>query len=157
MAHGFESILNEAMAELEKQRASLTRLHAGMEEVTGSARSKRRQVSVSVDARGDITELKFHGTAYRSLSPAELADIIVETIREAKQSAQSTLAESLRDVLPADAEVAEIVSGRYDWGTAFGDALTLPQPLVDLISGLGSPLFDEPAPRSTVDQKAPAS
>src|SRR3954464_11285812 len=111
MMPGFQSILNDAMAELDRHRESASRLHEGMEEVTGSARSKRRQVSVSVDARGDITELKFHGTAYRSLSPAELADIIVETIREAKQSAQATLAESLRDVLPADAEVAEIVSG----------------------------------------------
>ena len=67
MGPGIDAMLNEAMAELEKQRVNLNQLHHSLEDVTGSAYSKRRQVSVSVDARGDITELKFHGRGYRSL------------------------------------------------------------------------------------------
>src|SRR4051794_6949125 len=110
----FDSILNEAMAELERQRVNLGRLHRGLEEVTGAAFSKRRQVSVTVDARGDITELTFHGRGYRNLSPAELADTIVDTIRQARQAAQTTMLESLRDTLPEGADVADIATGHYD-------------------------------------------
>jgi YbaB/EbfC DNA-binding family len=146
MGPGFDSILNETMAELERQRNHLTQLHHSLSEVNGSALSKRRQVSVTVDARGDITELKFHGLAYRKLSPAELADIIVDTIRQAQQTARTTVLESLGDSLPADAEVADIVSGHYDWSAALEEALTLPQSLIDLISS-GPSSRDEPSDR----------
>jgi YbaB/EbfC DNA-binding family len=144
MGPGFDSILNEAMAELEKQRGHLTQLHHNMGEVTGSAQSKRRQVSVSVDARGDITELKFHGLGYRRLPPAELADIIVETIGQAQQTARTAMLESLHDNLPEGADVADIVSGQYDWGKALEDELTLPKSLLDLLGGLSSILPDAP-------------
>ena len=149
MGPGFESILNEAMAELDKQRTNLNRLHGSMEEVTGSARSKRRQISVTVDARGDITEFKFHGTGYRNLSPAELADLIVQTIRQAREAAQGTLAESLHDSLPAGVSSADLAAGRVDWASAFSDALTLPQPLMDLIGGFEASIFEQARSVST--------
>lgn len=158
MMPGFQSILNDAMAELDRHRESASRLHEGMKEVTGSARSKRRQVSVTVDARGDITELKFHGTGYRALSPAELADTILDTIRLAREAAQSTLWESLHDTLPAGADVADLVSGRYDWNAAIGEAMTLPKPLMDLLGGFDASLFPPGAegPAERRHQSGPA-
>ncbi len=144
MGPGFESVLNEAMAELARQREGLTRLHHGMEETTGSAYSSRRQVSVTVDGRGEITELTFHGRAYRSLPPAELANMIVDTIRRARESARATMLESVHETLPKGADAG----GRYDWTAALDDAITLPQSLVDLLGGLSISLPAAPEPRA---------
>ncbi|WP_238019665.1 YbaB/EbfC family nucleoid-associated protein [Dactylosporangium sp. AC04546] len=158
-------MLNEVMAEIGKQKASLSQLHDSIQEVTGSARSARRQVSVTVDARGDITGLTFHGNSYRNLAPAELADIIVTTIRQAQQSARTAVLESVSDSLPEGADVADIVSGRFDWGAAVTDAVTLPQSVVDLLGSMeaslghrrGSGAAGPPATHDDTDAAPPAA
>ncbi len=150
MTSGFESAINDAMAELEKQRTDLARLSQGFNEITGDATSKRRQVSAIVDASGDIVELKFHGTGYRNLPPAELAGIIVDTIRTARAAAQERLWEELGDVLPEGAEWAEAIS-EADWSKSIDESLTLPQPLMDLLPGPQKDFFGQIFGRPTQD------
>jgi DNA-binding protein YbaB len=133
MTSGFESTLNEVMADIEKQRNALVTLQQGLNEVTGEARSARRQVSVTVDARGEIVELKFHGQGYRNLPPAELANIIVATIRDARAAAQASLWESIGDTIPGAAKMADLGAEDFDWSASLGEAMTLPQPLMDLL------------------------
>jgi DNA-binding protein YbaB len=156
MTSAFEPVLNEMMAEIQKQRDELMRLQREMPEISGSARSKRRQVSATVDARGEVVELQFHGTGYRSLAPAELANIIVETIREARAEAQQHLWEVVGHSFPDGMGFAELADGTYDWT----DPLSLPKPLLDLLHSpptpwgsvdafeetLGSLLFDDTDP-----------
>jgi hypothetical protein len=139
---GFESAISEAMAELDKQRAELVRLSQGFGEITGDARSKRRQVSVTVDASGEVTHLAFHGTGYRNLPPAELAGIIVDTIRTARAAAHERLWEELGDVLPGGGEMAQAVSGNLDLAKNLGESLTLPQSIMDMLSSPQLDLFD---------------
>jgi len=143
MTSAFESAINEIMAEMDKQRNDLVRLSRGIDEFTGDARSKRRQVSATVDARGEIVELKFHGTSYRSLPPTELANVIVDTIREAKAAAQAHMWDELGDVLPHGADMADVVSGKHDWSGSLEDALTLPQSLMDLLKKPPADLLSE--------------
>lgn len=129
MNAAFESMLNDMLAEIQKQRESLIRLQQGAPEISGSARSKRRQVSAVVDARGDLVELKFHGMGYRSLAPAELATIIVDTVCEARAEAQRQLWDIVGENFPDETQFAEIVNADYDWT----ESLSLPKPLLDLI------------------------
>jgi hypothetical protein len=150
MTSGFESAINEAMAELEKQRGELVRLSQGFNEITGEARSKRRQVSATVDARGDVVGLTFHGTGYRNLPPAELASVIVDTIRTARAAAQDRLWEELGDVMPEGAEWAEGMS-ETDWSKSIGESLALPQSLMDLLPGPQKDLFGQVFGRPSED------
>jgi DNA-binding protein YbaB len=129
MTSAFESIISQVMADLEKQREELTRLQREMPEINGSAKSKRRQVSATVDARGDVVNLKFHGTGYRSLAPAELANVIIETIRDARAEAQKQLWDVVGDAFPEGMEFADLTTGNYDWS----DTLALPKPLLDML------------------------
>jgi hypothetical protein len=143
MTSAFEPILNEVMAEIQKQREELMRLHREMPEISGSARSKRRQVSVTVDARGDVVELTFHGTGYRSLAPNELSAVIVDTIREAKANASRQLWDAVGDIFPDAADLADLMSGDVDWT----DALSPPKPLLDLLK--------PPAPAARAPEDVP--
>lgn len=132
MKEEYEAAFNEAVAEFEEQRDSFLQMQEDFDQITGSARSKRRQVSVTVDANGDIIELKFHGQGYRNLPPAELADIIVQTFREARREAQAQVSESVSDLLPPGVELEDLTN--IDWAEAFSGAMTLPEPLLDLLS-----------------------
>jgi DNA-binding protein YbaB len=133
MTSAFESAIGDAMAELEKQRDSLAHLTEELGQISATARSKRRQVSVTVDARGEITELIFHGQGYKNLPPADLARLIVETIQDAKQAAQEQVWDSFGDSMPEGLEFAKATAGVEQWTDALA-AMRLPQPLMDLLS-----------------------
>jgi hypothetical protein len=122
-------MLNDMLAEIQKQREELIRLQRGVPDISGSARSKRRQVSATVDASGALVDLKFHGVAYRSLAPTELANIIVETIRNARTEAQRQLWDVVGESFPGGTGIADLISGDYDWT----ESLSLPKPLLDLL------------------------
>lgn len=142
MASGFESVINEMMAELAQQRESMTRLQQSIASVTGSATAPKRQLSVEVDSQGAITELKFLNQAYRSMSGAELASLIVETIREAQRDARTRLAEQVGSVGMAGAEIDDVLNGEIDWGTAFTDAMSVPKSFLDLLQRPPTDLLD---------------
>jgi DNA-binding protein YbaB len=133
MTSAFESAIGDAMAELEKQRDSLAHLTEELGQISATARSKRRQVSVTVDGRGEITELIFHGQGYKSLPPADLARVIVETIQDAKRAAHEQLWESCGDAMPEGLEFAKAAAGVEQWTDALAQ-MRLPQPLMDLLS-----------------------
>jgi hypothetical protein len=138
----FESAIGDLTAEINKQRDDLIRVHNSLDGVIGTARSKRRQVSAKVDGRGEIVELKLHGESYRTMAANELAKLIVETIQQAKRSAQEQMWGSLADTLPEGVAVAEVVNGTYDWSEVLGEAASLPQPLLDLLKEPGQSMFE---------------
>lgn len=140
---GFEAAINEMLAELGRQRESLTRLQQGMTSVTGTAVSPRRQVSVVVDAQGEILELKFLNQSYRSMPGTELASLIVATIREAQRDARARMVEEVGSIGVAGADVSDFAEGNVDWATAFTDALSVPQPFLDLLQRPPTDLLDD--------------
>ncbi|GAB2931156.1 hypothetical protein GCM10027280_18470 [Micromonospora polyrhachis] len=142
MASGFEAAINEMLAELERQRESMTRMQQGLAAVTGSATAPKRQLSVVVDAHGEITELKFLNQSYRSMSATELANLIVTTIQEARRDARVRLAEQVGGVGVDGADLHDLVDGQVDWGRAFSDALTVPQPFLDMLQRPPTDLLD---------------
>lgn len=63
-------------------------------EISGSATAPRRAVKVTANAAGAITGVEFPSTAYRWMLPAELADVLVATIKEAQHAALTAVAET---------------------------------------------------------------
>ncbi len=155
MTSGFESAFERVLADIEKKREDLERIQRSLNESTGSARSARRQVSATVDARGEITALKFHGQGYRSLPPAELADIIVSTIREARVAARTQMWESVQDLAPNGAQISELINGDHEWSAQVGEVFSLPQPLMDLLKAPPD-IFSRPATVNENTDRRPA-
>jgi DNA-binding protein YbaB len=134
MTSAFESAMSEAMAELEKQRNELVRLQQHFNEHKTSARSKRRQISVTVDARGHLTDLKFHGQGYKTMAASDLAKLIVDTVSEARQAAEAQMWEAAGESLPEGVDLARAAAGKQDWSGLLDEAMTLPKPIMDLLS-----------------------
>lgn len=92
--------LNDAIAEL---RAEQTRIQAAaehMSSITGSAVSKDRAVTATVDSRGRLVDLKLAGARYRRLAPAELAAVIVTTVQAAQDDASRGAVTALSGLMP---------------------------------------------------------
>jgi DNA-binding protein YbaB len=155
MSSGFDAMINSMLAELDKQREEMTRLQAAIASVTATATAPKRQVSVTVDARGEVTELKFLNQSYRSMSPAELAAVIVATIRDAQQQVRAALAEQTGGIGPAGATPADLADGTADWHTAFGEIFSMPESLVEALSKRPTDLLDgvdTDNPQSVLDE-----
>jgi DNA-binding protein YbaB len=143
MTSAFEAAISEAMAEVKKQRANLARVHEALDDSTVTVRSKRRQLSATVDGRGELVALKFHGDSYRTMAAADLATLVVDTVRLAKQEAQARLWESIADAVPGGADLVDAVSG-YDWSRGLDEATVVPEPLVELLNRSAENIFGEP-------------
>ncbi|NMO55375.1 YbaB/EbfC family DNA-binding protein [Actinoplanes sp. TBRC 11911] len=108
--------IEQAYAEFEKKKEAI----AGFENAIGTAHttvtSKNRELNVTVDGRGDLTEIKFPTNAYRSMAPAELANLLVDTVRSAREKARAEAANMLESLLPARAPILSMLNnpGGFD-------------------------------------------
>src|SRR6266480_4576727 len=114
MTSGFDEAMSDVFARLDKRREDLVRVHQSLDEVTSTVRSRKRQVSATVDARGELVDLKFHGQSYKSMEPGDLAKLILETIAQARDEAKAQLWASLAEADPDGAEFAKAAS-TVDW------------------------------------------
>jgi DNA-binding protein YbaB len=108
--------IEQAYAEFEKKKETI----AGFENAMGSAQTtvtaKNRALTVTVDGRGDLIEIKFPTNAYRSMAPAELASLLVDTARAAREQARAETASMFESLLPARAPILGMLNnpGGFD-------------------------------------------
>jgi DNA-binding protein YbaB len=127
-----------AMEEIRQHQRKLTELRDELRDVSVSSRSKDRMLSVTLGPGGELTEIKFHHD-YRSMAPAQLSAVLVETINAARRE----LTEKVRTSFgPARL-----------FGTRLRDSLSGGQGLdgmVDMVKGL---LDEYESSESTPDEK----
>jgi DNA-binding protein YbaB len=80
-----------ALAAMEAEQRKLRDMEQKIAEETTTVRSKDRSLSMTFDGRGELTGLKFHDTAYRSMAPAQLANTIVETLNTGRAQCMEKL------------------------------------------------------------------
>jgi len=107
---GLEQIMNE-FAESKK---TITDLHRSTVAETVTATSKNRAISVTVDGRGEVVGMKFHNRAYRTMAPAQLAALLIETISEARHAHQEAVGQALAAILPASVPVMDLLRSDFD-------------------------------------------
>ena len=100
-----------------------------MATLTGSATSKDRMVTATVDGRGRLVDLDLAGTRYRRLAPAELTARIVETVRAAQEDAAHATATMLTGLLPDGLGMP--VDGEFDLEAMFDAAVTAARATAD--------------------------
>jgi hypothetical protein len=117
---GFD--LEHAIADLRAEQARIQAATDHMTTLTGSATSKDRMVTATVDSRGRLTDLKLAGTRYRQLAPNELTTRIVDTVRAAQEDAARAAAGALGDLLPDGLGMP--ADGEFDIEAMFEAAVT---------------------------------
>jgi DNA-binding protein YbaB len=100
MSDADEFDLEHAMADLRAEQARIMAATDQLTKLTGSATSKDRVISATVDGQGRLLELKLTGTNYRRLAPAELTTRIADTVRAAQDDAARASASALAGLLP---------------------------------------------------------
>ncbi len=131
--------LEAALAELRAGTARIREASDRMHAVTGTATTKDRMVSATVDSQGKLVDLTLKGTRYRQMAPAELTARIVETVREAQEQAARDSAEMLSGLLPPGLGMP--VGGDFDLDEMFEAA----------VSAAELPIFDRKTAGSEED------
>ena len=110
----FQALLDEVQSQLDEALERADQAQEALTAVSGTATSKDHLVSAMVDARGAVTELKFHTTRYRTMAPSELSAVLLDTIGKAQQEASAHLEEVLGPIGPEDLEIGDVTSGRAE-------------------------------------------
>lgn len=120
-----------ALSSLDREHRKLTEVTNMINETSTSVRSKDRSVSMDFDGRGEITAITFHGSKYRSMAPAELSHLLLETIREGRAQCLQKMADAMgEDFLP---------------GISFADLTTGKMGAEDIFQKLVSPFLGDEA------------
>jgi len=134
----FNERIESLFEEYQRQRNSLTELQQRMREISASATSPRREVTVTVGQNGVITDIRFPTGAYKRLTPADLTAVIMETYAEAKEQVMEQATAILAPMVPDGMDAAALVRG-----TAGTDAFLPAEPRmatsVREILGMGRP------------------
>ncbi len=90
--------VEQAMARLKDHRARMEEVRAELRQATASVMSKDRMVTAKVGPQGQVVSLTFHTTAYRTMAPAQLADVLTEVLNEARARVGEQVTEAMRSV-----------------------------------------------------------
>jgi DNA-binding protein YbaB len=117
-----------AMAMLENESRKLAELGRHWEEASTTVRAKDHSLEMTFDGRGELVDLVFNSSKYRAMPPAQLAQVIIETLRAGRVAAQQKMTElmGVPDIPGLDLE-----------GLATGQVR--PE---ELLSSLMGPMFD---------------
>jgi DNA-binding protein YbaB len=115
--------VEQAMAEFEQQKAAVTEFERDISAARTTVTPKSRAVSVTVDGRGDLAELRFPTRAYRTMAPAELAGLLIDTIRDAQKEARDKAAQMFHSLMPAGSPVLDMLSGPVDFDATMSEIL----------------------------------
>jgi DNA-binding protein YbaB len=117
--------MESALAELRAQQEKIRDFSVAMAARTTAVTSKNRMVSATVDSGGKLVELAFKGNRYRSLPPAELSALVVETVTKAQETASKESMAAAADLIPAGFGFPGLAGGDVDLEGMFDAAVRL--------------------------------
>jgi DNA-binding protein YbaB len=95
--------LQTMQQELDRARDLADDIRERGERAEHKASPKNKMLTVTVGGRGEVRDISFRGNAYRSLAPAELGKLLVETIEEARAQAYSQAMAAIAEISPTSA------------------------------------------------------
>ncbi|MEV7320191.1 YbaB/EbfC family nucleoid-associated protein [Streptomyces sp. NPDC093970] len=104
------------------RRAEAEQLQKRVRETTASVVAPRQVVKVTVGSRGELTAVEFPTGAYRRLTPAELAEVLMTSVREAQEKVADEVSELLAPHLPAELNVRGVLRGEANATSGLPDA-----------------------------------
>jgi len=119
--NSMEERLAAALAEFEETRAKLGEAAAAAARLSATVMAKDRSVEATVGAQGELTNLRFPTSRYRTMAPAELANALMSTIGAARAQVTSQLVDLYQPFGPIPGMNPEAAGGfaELDWGDLF--------------------------------------
>jgi hypothetical protein len=104
----------DAYTILEAEKRKLAEMDRIMAEEKTTVHAKDKSLSLTFDGRGELTGMAFRSDKYRSLPPAQLAHLIVQTYQDGRTEAMAKLGAingPAADLLPG-VDFSDLASGR---------------------------------------------
>ncbi|MET7685127.1 YbaB/EbfC family nucleoid-associated protein [Streptomyces sp. NPDC005423] len=117
-----EERLAKAMQALESTRAAVADAERRLREASVTVTSKDRSVEVTVGAQGDVRNLRFHDGTYRSMAPAQLSAVLLETIGQARARMARQVTDTYRPISESVPRLPGMPGAEIDWELLFGSA-----------------------------------
>ncbi|ALO99331.1 hypothetical protein SHL15_8381 [Streptomyces hygroscopicus subsp. limoneus] len=114
---GYEQEIEQLLADYRKEREEAEENRRRINAVTGTATSRRREVKVTVSARGEVAEIDFPTGAFRRMTPKELGELIRTTISEARAQALKQVDELPMGKLLFGLKPSALLTGDVDMDT----------------------------------------
>ena len=109
-----ENPLEELHRAYQQQRSLLADLRTKITDITVTAVSTRKEVSVTVTNTGQVSDIKFLGSGYKRHSAKDLSALVMQTITEAKAKAHELSAELLAPLMPPGMDARRLMGGDVD-------------------------------------------
>ncbi|OQR63073.1 hypothetical protein B6E66_15645 [Streptomyces maremycinicus] len=115
-----EERLAKAMQSLESTRAAVADAEQRLREASVTVTSKDRSVEVTVGAQGDLRALRFQDGRYRSMAPAQLSAVVMETIGLARARMARQVVDTYRPISESVPRLPGMPGTEIDWDRLFG-------------------------------------
>jgi DNA-binding protein YbaB len=122
--------LGSAIDVFEQEQAKLADFQRKLAETTTVVDSRNRVMTVTLDGNGELTDIKFNTSAYRSMPPAELGSLILETVQKARMQSLQTMQELMGGPVIPGMELNELASGQADLAGVLGKVM---EPSLNLV------------------------
>jgi DNA-binding protein YbaB len=104
--------IDQLLEEFEKQRGQATAMQEKMNNISQSASSPQREVTVTVGHGGILVNIAFPTGAYKRLTPTALVTAIMQAYNEAKEKAYDAAADIIAPALPDGMDARALVRGK---------------------------------------------
>ncbi|GAA1422774.1 YbaB/EbfC family nucleoid-associated protein [Catellatospora coxensis] len=110
-----ERTMEQIAADFARHRAAVVESTRRMAEITATVTSSQGLVTVTVGNQGELTTLTFNSQDYRKMPPAELAQVVLDTITRARESALQQVMGLIPTTTVAGVSLQDMMQGRVDW------------------------------------------
>ncbi|KZB87974.1 YbaB/EbfC family nucleoid-associated protein [Amycolatopsis regifaucium] len=131
--------VEQALADLEREKQKLREVSKIWEESTTTVRAKDNSFLMTFDGRGELTDVSFQGSKYRSLPPAQLAHQIVEAVRQGRTEALAKVEKVMGTGSTTGLDFAGVAGGKVDPMEMMNSLLG---PMLEGLDGLGMSVPD---------------
>ncbi|MFB7292735.1 YbaB/EbfC family nucleoid-associated protein [Actinacidiphila glaucinigra] len=114
MTSSYDQQIDDLLVLYRRQREEAVETRRRINEVTGTATASRQAVKATVSAQGEVVSIEFPTGAYRRMSPKELSEALVSTLRQARGNALEAVGDITSAGLPAGVRIADLLEGRVD-------------------------------------------
>jgi len=109
-----DQLLDDAIATLEAERRKIGELGKVWDEERTTVRAKDQSFSMTFDGRGELIELVFNTSKYRTLAPAKLASGIVETLQRGRAESMEKVNKVMGKSSIAGMDLQGLATGKVD-------------------------------------------
>lgn len=117
--------LEQIAADYARHRAAAVESIRRVAEISATVTSSQGLVTVTVGGQGEITALTFNSQDYRKMAPAELSQVVLDTVTRARESALQQVMGVIPGTTVGGVSLQDMMQGRVDWDRVLPEQLDI--------------------------------